>query len=544
VLSLCSTSFAEPARRAWLALWAAGLVFVASSELLGRSELPAVDAATGAALLCAGIVLSFDRDRRRAAWLLAAAGAAWALGTLWAPAVFLHRGPLAQVLLLFPGGRFASRVELSAVAAAYVYAVVYPLGASDGVSVAFAAGVLALAVWRFLGSPRLERKARGAALAGASIFSTAIAAGAAVRLFGHGLDRPVLVLYDLAVCVASCVLVADSLWGRRRGSMMTRLVVDLGDTSDAGTLRERLAGALGDPALVVAYWLPEQSRYVDEAGRPVELGAAGDSRVSTPIEEDGARVAALVHDPAALDDAALTAAVAAATRVALSNVRLQAEVQARVTEVEASRRRIVDAGDAERRRLEMELRGGAERRLERVARLLAGSAPPFADVGEAVGAVRRELRELARGIRPTTLTDGGLARALPELAERSAVPVRLVVPERRFAPAVEAAAYFVCSEGLANVAKYAAASEVRVEVVCDGATLRLSVEDDGVGGAAPLRGSGLAGLADRVEALSGLLRVESPAGRGTRLVAELPASGSGSATASPAAPALAGDSAC
>ena len=541
-MSPCSISFAEQARRPWLVLWVAGLAFAASSELLGRPELPALDGATGAVLLCGGLVLSFDRDRRRLAWLLSAAGLAWSLGTLWAPAVFLHRGPLAQALLLSPSGRSASRLEWSAVAAVYVCAVVYPLGASQGASFAFAAGLLGLAVWRWRVSPRVERRARGAALAGAALFGAAIAAAAGLRL--AGLDRTVLVLYDVVVCAVSCVLVAGSLWGRRRGSMMTRLVVDLGDAADAGTLRERLADALGDPTLTVAYWLAEQSRYVDEAGRPIELGAAGDSRVSTPIEEEGARVAALVHDPAVLDDPALTAAVAAATRVALSNVRLQAEVQARVAEVEASRRRIVDAGDAERRRLEMELREGAERRLERVAALLAASAPPLSGVGEAVEAVRRELRELARGIRPAALTDGGLAAALPELARRSAVPVRVVVPERRFAPAVEAATYFVCSEGLANVAKYAAASEVLVEVVCDGATVRLLVEDDGVGGAVPLRGSGLAGLADRVEALGGRLRVDSRPGRGTRLVADLPAAGSRSTTGSPEVPARVGDSAC
>jgi Histidine kinase-, DNA gyrase B-, and HSP90-like ATPase len=527
-------------------LWAAGFSFVALSELVGRTEFPALDAAAGWALLCAGLVLSFDVGRRRDAWPLVAAGLAWSLGTLWAPAVFLHRGPLTQALLLFPGGRAASRIERSAVMAAYAYAVVYPLGANDAASLVFAVGVLALAAWRLLGSPRIERRARGVALAGGVLFSVAIAAGAGARLAGLGLDRPVLVAYDLAICAVSLVLAGESRWGRgrRTGSVVTRLVVDLGDAADAGTLRERLAEGLGDPTLVVAYWLADQSRYVDEVGRPIELAGVGDPRISTPIEEDGVRIAALVHDPAVLDDPALTAAVAAATRVAVSNVKLQAEVQARVAEVEASRRRIVDATDAERRRLEVELRQGAERRLERVATLLAGTAAPLAEVRGAVAAARRELRELASGIRPTALTEGGLAAALPELARGSPVPVRLDVPERRFAAALEAAAYFVCSEGLANVAKYAAASTVRVAVVCEGTVVRLSVEDDGVGGAVLSRGSGLSGLADRVEALGGRLHVESLPGRGTRLVAELPANAEEPLTGSREVPAPAVDSAC
>ena len=254
-------------------------------------------------------------------------------------------------------------------------------------------------------------------------------------------------------------------------------------------------------------------------------------RAVTPIERGGERVAVLVHDPAALQDRAVLDAVAAATRIAVANVRLQAQVHDRVEQVAASRRRIVEAADAQRRRLAGELHEGAERRLgtvsEQVAALAqdagdAGARELLAGVEKQLDAARSELGGLARGIRPATLTSGGLAAALPELAARAPVPVETRVDAGRLSPAVEAAAYFVCGEALANVAKYADASRVQIDVRHDGGRLAVAVADDGAGGADPSRGSGLRGLADRVEALGGQLMVESPPGSGTRLIAEIP----------------------
>jgi signal transduction histidine kinase len=300
---------------------------------------------------------------------------------------------------------------------------------------------------------------------------------------------------------------------------VTGLVVDLGQPAAAGTLRDRLARALGDPSLEVGYWLAEQDQYVQESGEPIELPEAGAERVVTPIDQGGHRVAALVHDAAVLDDPGLVSAVASATRLAVSNAQLQAEVRARVAEVEASRRRIVEAADEQRRRLELELRQGAQRRLTRVAELV-GDVDPELEL-QLVGA-RAELGEFARGIHPATLTERGLATALRELAERSPLPVEIAAPSERFPAPVEAAAYFVCSEALTNVAKYGKASRIGVRVAREDAWLTVEVVDDGVGGADPAAGSGLRGLADRVEALGGRLSVESPPGSGTRLLAELP----------------------
>jgi signal transduction histidine kinase len=196
----------------------------------------------------------------------------------------------------------------------------------------------------------------------------------------------------------------------------------------------------------------------------------------------------------------------------------------------------VEAGDEERRRLGEQLGEGPQARLSEVATRLARLAADRR--GEVGAALRRlsdemettqvQLQEFAQGIRPRTLTDGGLRPALGELAQQSSIPVDLEVPDGRFAPAHELVVYFVCSEALANVAKYAEASRARVVVVASGDELRVRVVDDGVGGADARRGSGLQGLADRVEALGGWLRVESPRGGGTRVEAMLPTAGNGS----------------
>jgi signal transduction histidine kinase len=238
----------------------------------------------------------------------------------------------------------------------------------------------------------------------------------------------------------------------------------------------------------------------------------------------------LVHDEAVLEDPSLVESVASAARIAVSNARLQAEARARLVELAASRRRIVEAADAQRRRLERDLREGAERRLTRVEGLLA-RAHEAADQragehlteieGELRGA-RAELRDFAQGIRPSALTEGGLGAALPELAGRAGIPVELEISVGTVPPAVEAAVYFVCAEALANAAKHAEASSVTVSVSQSSDRVSLTVVDDGVGGADLGKGSGLRGLADRVEALGGRLSVRSPVGGGTRLDATIP----------------------
>jgi signal transduction histidine kinase len=194
-------------------------------------------------------------------------------------------------------------------------------------------------------------------------------------------------------------------------------------------------------------------------------------------------------------------------------------VRARVDDVEASRRRIVAAADEQRRRLEQELRLGTTRRLGRVAELAARIDP---ELERQVSAAQAELGALARGIHPAALTERGLGEAVRELCERAGATVECALDELRPAPVTEAAAYFVCSEALANIGKHAHASHASVRVATANGVLSVEVVDDGVGGANAAAGSGLQGLVDRVEALGGRLVVASPSGGGTRVVAQLP----------------------
>src|SRR5215831_1613080 len=507
----------------WLrfALWPAGLAFGVAAEWVGRPELIALDAAAGFALVFLGLVVWSRRPGSRAGPIMSATGFAWFLGTLWAPAVFLHRGPLAQLLISYPGGRLSSRLQRVAVAAAYAYAAAGVVAESNSATIIFALGLVALSARRYVEATGSERRARLASLVAAVAFGLALVAGAIVRPRA-GSDQAMVAWYDLTVCLIAVGLAADLLWGRWTQAAVTGLVVDLGEPVAGGVLRDRLARALGDPTLVVGYWVPEQGQYVDEAGRPVALPAAGAGRAVTPVDENGQRVAVLIHDQAVLDDPALLSAAGSAARLAVANAQLQAEVSARVGEVNASRRRIVEASDEQRGRFERELREGAERRLAHVAELLADGGEPLADVRAGLDAARVELREFAHGMHPKTLTGRGLQGAVGELAGRSPVTVAVAVPATRFPPAVEAAAYFVCAESLTNVAKHAEASQVHMRITQENGRLRVVIADDGIGGADPSRSSGLRGLADRVEALGGSLAVDSPPGGGTRVMAELP----------------------
>jgi signal transduction histidine kinase len=254
----------------------------------------------------------------------------------------------------------------------------------------------------------------------------------------------------------------------------------------------------------------------------------------TPLVHEGRPLAALVHDPSLLDEPKLVLAAGAAARLALENARLHADIRAQLINVQESRARIVQAADAERRRIERDLHDGAQQRLVALAlelrafqRRSDGRADAeveqilAAAVGELQAAVT-DLRELARGVHPAILTEEGLAAALESLTSRTLLPILLETCEGRLPAQVEATAYFVACEALANALKYAHASAVRIGARRTNGTLVVEIEDDGVGGARIEEGGGLRGLADRVEALGGSLTVESAAGSGTRIVGEMP----------------------
>ena len=309
------------------------------------------------------------------------------------------------------------------------------------------------------------------------------------------------------------------------------LVVALSSAPTPAQMRDALARALEDPSLELAFWLPQERRHVDPDGRPFEL-PDHPGRAVTPLEQDGRRLGALVHDPALRDDRPLIEAAVAAAGLALENARLQADLRAQLREVRASRTRIVAAGDAERRRIERNLHDGAQQRLLgirlglQLARGRTGEAELAALLdevdAEAEGALE-ELRALARGVHPAVLTEAGLAPALQALVRRCPVAVEITaVPDGRLPEPVETAAYFITSEALANTVKHAGASHARVAVRRSNGHAVIEVADDGCGGARLDAGSGLRGLRDRVEALDGTLELDSDAGAGTRLRAEIP----------------------
>ncbi|MDP9257539.1 MAG: sensor histidine kinase, partial [Actinomycetota bacterium] len=298
-------------------------------------------------------------------------------------------------------------------------------------------------------------------------------------------------------------------------------------------VREMLAESLGDRTLSVAYWLPERKLFVDEAGHVVRMPEPGSGRSWTAVERAGRRVAAIIHDAELATGPELVNAAAAGAALAIDNERLKANLRARVEELRVSRVRIVEAQDHARRRIERDLHDGAQQQLVSLSldlRLLKsklnGNEAAAASVdalSEKLATALAELRELARGIHPVILTERGLVPAVAALAQRAPLPVEANISiHDRLTPAIESAAYFVVAEALTNVAKYAQAENVIVDLRRQGDEVTVLVEDDGVGGADIETGTGLRGLVDRLSALDGTLELRTPAGGGTRLIARIP----------------------
>jgi signal transduction histidine kinase len=291
-----------------------------------------------------------------------------------------------------------------------------------------------------------------------------------------------------------------------------------------------LADALHDPSLELYFWFPETGEYVDADGRVVTDPAAA-GRALTPVRRGTLQLACVAHDPALDARPNLLTSVIAAAGLAIEVERLRVEVRRRLAEVEQSRARIVTVGDEERRRLERDLHDGAQQRLVSLGLALRDIQSRLPDASDAARELDTtvdeladaidELRELARGVRPAGLDDG-LAAALRELTARSSLRTRVEATDERFDDSIETAAYFVCSEALANTTKHARATEVSVRAARRNGCLTVRIRDDGIGGASLAGGSGLLGLSDRVAALGGTVTIESAPGKGTTVTAELP----------------------
>jgi signal transduction histidine kinase len=514
------------------------------------------DLLVGWTFIVCGLVAGSVRPQSATGHLMVVSGFTWFLGNfasqegmigwLGLHGLYLYRGPFIQCVLSFPTGTLSSRLDRVTVAVGYVAAVITPIAGSEMATIALAALVIAVAARSYLKAIGPARRARAPVLRAATVVGVALAGGAIAHLvLPANANDLVLFLYEVALVGIAIDLLTNLLRAPWERAAVTDLVIGLAETPTA-TLRDALAHALGDPTIEVGYVIPGSEGYVDARGRLIEIPQIGKGRAVTPIELEGRRLGVLVHDPAVLDDPGLLESIASAARLAASNARLQVEVRAQVAEVRASRRRLVEAGDEERRRLERRLREGAERRLNAIgtrlaeARVLAERPGAGGTLELVVEQVYRQLRrglddlhELARGLHPVALQESGLAGALSDLAARSPVSIEVSVSVGDLPAEVEAEVYFVCSEALANIAKHARASSGSVSVTCRNDWLVVEISDDGVGGATAGVGWGPRGLTDRVEALGGRLQVDSPEGGGTRLTAEISL---GSETHQPADP--------
>jgi signal transduction histidine kinase len=543
----------------------------------GRSGLAATLTVTaGLALVLAGLVTAFNRPAGRMGDLAVLAGLIW-FAPVWVgwdkgPPLVRSLGMLAlgfafplllHLVLAFPGGQPRGAITRALIFTVYLEAAVAALGlalfrdpffdpdcwanCSDNAfllrrlprlayrigvadrwfTAAAAAALVTVCAWRLLRDSGPARRTLLPVALPATLFAGAVI-GHAAALQRTPLEDPSQAAFRtifVVGCVAVLLLAAGLVWAavrmRVQRRAVARITASLGQAPPPGSLQAALARAVGDPELQIAYWLPDSEQHVDASGRPVAEPVAGPGRAVTVLVRDGRRLAVVSH-AAALPD--LEPELGAAVRLALENERLQAQALAQLDQVRASRVRIVETGDSERRRLERDLHDGAQQRLLALSydlRLARAQAQADGDsqtgslltqATDQAQAALNELRELAHGIYPAILAEAGLTPALATLAEEAPLPVEIPDADQgRYPAAVETAAYLLVAEALDDAAGRTA-SHVTVSVVQDGGRLVVTVTDDGTG-----RSSAMVELADRVGALDGRLAVE-PA----RLRAELP----------------------
>ena len=578
-------------RRALIALFAVGVIFagldVALTLASDHDDQKAVTAVLGPVIglsfIGTGVFAWWRRPLNRFGLLMCAVGFAWFLAALTEsndPAFFTigaYLSPLYVVLVIhmvlaFPGGRLETRGARTIAIAGYVVGLVVTIpffllgGEVDagedvpdnafeivdepglanvfltltllGAVVLAGATVAVLLRKRRLATPP-QRRAQAPMLWTALTVMSALA----LSFLGDaaGLPDAVVAAFSYAAFAAFAVLPFAFLTGLvrtrySRAGAVGGLIERLNAPDTRVSLREALADALGDPTLQLVYWRPSAGHYVTFAGHRADVPQTGSGRTVAEVERDGKRVGAIVYDGALGDDPSLVRAAAAAAALQLENERLEAELRARVEELQSSRARLVEISMFERRRLERDLHDGAQQRLVALSLQLGMARRKVQDdpvtgarlLDEARSELDRaleELRELARGIHPAILTDRGLEPAVQALAARAPLPVDVeAMPDDRLPAAVEAAAYFVVAESLTNVAKYANAEHASVRVGREDGFAVVEVSDDGVGGADPAAGTGLRGLADRLAALDGRLEVHSPPGGGTVVRANIPCS--------------------
>jgi signal transduction histidine kinase len=513
----------------WLALAAALLaasLVTAATDVAGGSSVVAgvADAAVGLlfALVAATTRLGAPRERI----LLGSVGVAWLIGGL-APLAGLHRAVLVQALLAFPDGRLGSWWRRAFVL--LVYVVVLTSDSAALSACAFAAtAVLALAPRAFpaRSSAPAPVGARLYPVLAASLMAIVLVAGPLVDWLGSTVSPETLTAgYEAALALIAVTFPVAVAAQRRARADVRNLVVQLGPEGGLTAFASALGKLADDASLRVVLWDPTLVEFVDEAGVPVARAVV---ERALRVDDAGQPLALVLHHAGTLTEPGMVRAVEAAVRLAVRHTRLRNEELAQVGELNESRRRVLASADAQRLRIADRLHARVEepaRRLAVTVERLEGAGPEAVAAATELRAAVVELEALADGLRPPTLDRGGLSGALGDLAERSALPVRLTCrPGCPLPVQVETVVYFVCAEAVANAIKHSAATQVAITVTVAAQEVRVVIEDDGVGGADPSGGTGLRGLVDRVAAVHGRLAVRSPVGGGTSVTAELPVS--------------------
>jgi signal transduction histidine kinase len=528
----------------------------------------------GLVYVAAGLAALWRRPSNRLGVIMVFGGLSWftvALANaqsvvLAATGTVLATVPLAVVVhlvLALPSGRLRSPAAVLVVRACYVICLVLqvPLylfapGASPGGVLAVAdrpalataglwvqasAGLVDVTVAAVILAGRMRRAAPQQRRVLGPLYLYGIAAVLFIPFAGSvlpiwGISSGVIGALQVIVLTGVPVTFAVSilLGGFARTSEIQELGAWLGATA-AGrpSLTEAVARALGDPSVRLAYRVAGQDAYLDADGGPAELPAAGTGRAAAGIELRGERIGVIIYDAVLLGDAELVRAAGRVVAMAVAHERLDAELRASQQALQQSRARLVEAADAERRRIARNLHDGLQVKLVLLAleaQRLAGQ-PGATRAVEAsatrlrsrIDAAAGELRELVHAVMPAPLIERGLGAAAQDLVDRMPLPTQLDLGVNGSLPReVSAAAYFVVAETLANAVKHAQARSLAVRLACERDILFIEVADDGIGGVHAGQGLGLRSLADRVDVLGGTLRIHSPAGCGTQVVVELP----------------------
>ena len=472
--------------------------------------------------------MALHRRLQGAGTLLVVTAFVWWLGNVVPDALFLHRGVLAVAVWTFPGPRRRVLAVRAAVVAGAVLAVP-ALARSDSATAVFGVVVLAGALIRFAGSSGGPRPFRRVALRAAVVAAVGGVGAAALRqdngdLVGSDLAT---LWYQATIAVAGLVLVSGA-YGRQSGHIAD-VVVDL-SAAPRGPLRDRLADLLDDPDLVVAR--RSGSEWVDHAGRTRALPVDGGPRSTTIVACPGSDIA-IVHDVSLASDPTLVHALEAVTLLAVRNAELDAAADRLLDDLAASRQRLLDVEDEERRRLSVRLHNGTGRRLDTVGAHLAaaGRAARGSAVVEGIACAaaqldraRADLAVIAEGLHPGD-PGGHLTEVMSALAAGIPLPVEIVVPadlDARVDARTAVALSYCCGEAVSNAVKHANATQILIELAVESDAVHLMVVDDGVGGADLSGGTGLRGLLDRAEALGGTLEVSSAPHAGTTVSVTLP----------------------